>query len=332
MIHIPRVRARLLYGVLFLPFATLAFGAAAVQAATVQHMYVSQGPAHQILRFPLNAGIPAQQPDAVIGGASDPRGIAIGPDGRLYVVDRGTKNLLIYEPAPGSTSKPSHVLPIGRQIGLGAIAVDQFGYVYLSWAHRCATEGFLCGYADVRSDLASGLNLVSVYSFGGGPGGSVIQSMSVSSEQKLVDEAGGAGPRIWSNAPKGHAIPYALLCGASIDSGNVWGGPQTLYETDLGGGQPPSAPQIVIIPDYLKGSPNCPAFYSITSATVPLQDPFAIATSGGLIYVSGSFNKTIGSALVFVFDPAKAGSQTPLTIVEGPRSQLRSPQGIAVGP
>jgi NHL repeat-containing protein len=333
MTHTNTWRARAVSGALVASIAVCVSSGAPAGAAATQHMYVTDNARHAVLRFPMKGGIPGQQPDAVIGGLGDPRGVAIGPDGRLYVVDRSTHKLLIYEPAPGSGSKPSHVLKILHEQGNGAVTVDPLGYVYVTWAQVCTTEGFYCGLASIFSPLARGLHFVRTYSFGGGPGGAVVRSLSVNSSHALVDVLGSQGATVWFGAPGSQGSAYFLFCGATDEAGTVWGPGNTLYETDLGGTQPPSQQQIVVVPDYTKGNiNNCPTFYTITSATVPLKDPFSIVASGGLIYVTGAYTASVGSALVFVFDPTKPGSQTPVALISGAASRLRSPQGIAIGP
>jgi hypothetical protein len=326
-------RARAIGGALVGAAAVSMLCATSARAATALHMYVTDAGQHAILRFPLQGGIPAQQPDAVITGIQDPHGVAIGPDGRLYVVDRQTQDLLIYKPAPHSGSKPSRVLKILHGHGIGTVTVDPLGYVYVAWSHVCTTEGFFCGYADIFSPLAHGLHYVRTYSFGGGPGGAVLRSLDVDPSQNLVDVLGSQGATVYSGVPGPNPSPYFLFCGARDEAGTGWGPGNTLFETDLGSVQQPSPPQVVVVPDYTKGQiNNCPTFYTITSATVPLKDPFAIVASGGLIYVTSAYTNSLRSALVFVFDPTKAGSQTPVALVSGPSSLLRSPRGIAIGP
>lgn len=333
MTHTNTWCARAITSAFVASIAVCVSSAASARATAARHMYVTDNAKHAILRFPMKGGIPAQQPDAVIGGLGDPRGVAIGPDGRLYVVDRSTHKLLIYEPAPGSGSMPSHELKILHKQGNGTVTVDPLGYVYVTWAQVCTTEGFYCGYASIFSPLARGLHFVRLYSFGGGPGGAVLRSLDVNPSRVLVDVLGSQGSTVWSGAPAPNPSPYFLFCGATDAGGTVWGPGNTLYETDLGGTQPPSPQQIVVVPDYTKGQiNNCPTFYTITSATVPLKDPLAIVASGGLIYVTSAYTASVGSALVFVFDPTKSGSQTPVALISGPASKLQSPQGIAIGP
>jgi hypothetical protein len=297
--------------------------------AKTQHMYVSEGSAHAVLRFPMQGGIPAERPDGIITGLNDPRGVSIGPDHRLYVVDRAARRLAIYAPMPGTGSKPVKVLPIGHPSGLGTVEVDPKGYVYVTWAAVCTTEGFFCGYADVYSSFAKGMHHLVTLSWGGGPPSGFIRSIAVDQSQTLMENTGGQGPTVYYNAPFGNSV-FFIFCGAANPAGLAWGQNGLLIESDLGSTQASHPPQVVVIPNYLQ-NPNCPPSYSITSATVPLNRPYALASSGGLIYVSSAFNSQVGSALVFVFDPTKQGVQTPLAVIGGSASQLHFPWGIAIG-
>src|SRR5579862_882799 len=83
-------------------------------ANSVLHLYVSDAGARAILRFPLRGGVPDAAPDAVISGFSRPHGIAIGPDGKLYAVDKGAQKVLIFAPSPNSNSKPIRTIAIGQ--------------------------------------------------------------------------------------------------------------------------------------------------------------------------------------------------------------------------
>lgn len=302
-------------------------------AAAVRHLYVADANQNAILRFVLTDGIPARKPDAVIAGFSSVRGLATDAAGRIYVVDPVAQTLSIFAPAPTGTAKPLRIVPIGHRHGLGTVAVDEAGRVYVDWTRLCTTDGFSCGYSDVYAPLDAGMTYLKTLNFGGGPGGSVIRSLAFNESGTLVEELGSQGPGVYTDA-FGGGTAYGLFCGAVNDSGNTWGAARALYETDLGGSQPKTPAQIVVIPDYLAGKfAHCPNFYTITALhTVPLNDPVAIATNGRYIYVTSKFNPQIGSGLVFVFDPAVPGPQTPLAIVSGFSSMVHSPVSLVVAP
>ena len=283
-------------------------------------LYVSDSPSRAILRFPLSNGIPAKQPDRTLTGLTDPAGIAIGPDRRLYVIDRATKSLVIYSIDSGA---PVRTVSLKRR-GLGAIAVDAAGYVYYGWENVCTTEGFYCGNVEVLSSFSSGLQHVNGIPLGGG-GGSIqtahVLGLAVNASHLLATDLAFTQTEVFANAP--FVTSFFPLCGGVADAGTAWGPNNTLYVTDVNA----SAPQIVVTPNAV--SP-CPPYYTLTSATTRLLGPLQIAAGDGNIYVSSAYSKTAGSASIFVFNPSIPGSQTPLAIVQGKQSGLHAIAGLAV--
>lgn len=89
---------------------------------------------------------------------------------------------------------------------------------------------------------------------------------------------------------------------------------------------------MVVIPNYKSNSStHCPNFTTITSATIPILHPWSIATNGTYIYVTNGFVQQVKSGVVFVFDPARSGKQTPVATLQGAASRLDDPHDIAVG-
>lgn len=283
-------------------------------------LYVSDFPSHAILRFPLSNGIPAQKPDRTLTGLTDPRGIAIGPDRRLYVIDRATKSLAVYSIDSGA---PVRTISLERQ-GLGAISVDEAGYVYYGWENVCTTEGFYCGNIEVLTPFNSGLHDVNGILLGGAGGGlqtAHVLGLAVNASHLPATDLAFTQTQVYVNAP--FVTSFFPLCGSIADAGTAWGPNNALYVTDVNA----SAPQIVVTPNAV--SP-CPSYYTLTSATAPLINPLQIAAGDGKIYVSSAYTKSAGSASIFVFDPSISGSQTPLAIVQGKASGLRAIGGMAI--
>ncbi|MDP9110565.1 MAG: hypothetical protein M3M96_02900 [Candidatus Eremiobacteraeota bacterium] len=296
------------------------------RASTSKHLYVSDAGQHAVLRFALHGGTPDQRPDATIGGFSDPRGIAIGPDNRLYAIDAATRKLLIFAPKPGSASKPIASIALNHRAGLNTVTVDPLGYVYVGWEAVCTTEGFFCGYVDVYSPFDKGLHIVNStqLGLGGAVSGAQVRGLAVNDAQLMAEDFDIGPPFVYTHAPF-FKVFYTMFCGGSNDSGVAWGPSRVLYATDLGGSSPA---QVVVITKIVSG---CPTFYTITSATTPLNRPLAIAAGEGRIYVTSAFDQQLGSALVFVFNPAVAGSQNPLALIAGSASKLLDPRGLAIG-
>jgi hypothetical protein len=298
------------------------------RAARAQHLYVSEAKAGVVLRFPVVNGIPAKAPDAHIGGFT-PHGLALDPQGRLYVVDVGTDAVFVYAPKPGTGAKPLRSIPIEHHAGVGTVAVDPQGNVYVSWSVPCGS-GIVCDHATVYRPFRSHFQPYTSMDFYGNFPPATVRSMVINPAQTLIDEEGTWGPTFWAGAPSNNQ-PYNIFCGASAPSGIAWGPGNTVYESDLGDPDHP-LPQVVVIPDYTSNQ-NCPAFYTITSATVPISRPFALIASGRYIYVSSAPNARVGSALIFVFDPTKRGSQIPVALLGGKASQLTDqPYALAIGP
>ncbi len=290
---------------------------------------------HQVLRYPLSAaGVPAQEPDATLK-VGDPGGVAIAPDGRLYVVERSRHELLIFDPAPESAAKPARVVRLGHAEGLGAVAIDPLGFAYAGWMAACSTGDSTCGYADAFAPYSQATRKIGTLAFAAGPPSGEVRAMTVNGSQSMIEQSQMQDPAIVANVPrpaKG-AIPYLLTCGAADDAANAWGAQREIFEADLGATQPATPPRVVVIPDFLKGkSEHCPESYAIWSSTVPIERPLAIAVHGNLIYVSTAFDARLGSAAVLVLNPAKRGAQAPVAVLGSEASPLREIAGLAIGP
>jgi hypothetical protein len=103
-------------------------------AAGTGHLYLQSNGA--VVRFPLRAGVPAQQPDLTIPNYGGD--IAVGLDGTLYTLklDKAV-GTVVYAFAPGATTPNRRiVMPRNRSCSLHvppveALAVDPKGYLYV---------------------------------------------------------------------------------------------------------------------------------------------------------------------------------------------------------
>jgi hypothetical protein len=107
------------------------------------HLYVAQGIdiVSRVYRFPINgAGLPSTKPDGHLDlGFRYPSGIAVGPNGDLYVSSSGDANACknerkcfveVFAPGASGHAKPLRVLYVPQQPEY--IAVDQHGYLDVS--------------------------------------------------------------------------------------------------------------------------------------------------------------------------------------------------------
>lgn len=110
---------------------------------TPRHLYVAQGEdiASKVYRFPLQPdGLPSKVPDGELTlGFRYPGGIAIGPEGDLYVSDSGTayacrnqKKCFVEVFAPGASHRASPIRKLYVPQQPQYIAVDQRGYLDVS--------------------------------------------------------------------------------------------------------------------------------------------------------------------------------------------------------
>ncbi|MGA7356296.1 MAG: hypothetical protein WBW76_12780 [Candidatus Cybelea sp.] len=110
---------------------------------TPGHLYVAQGAdiASKVYRFPLQSdGLPSKLPDGELTlGFRYPGGIAIGPDGDLYVSDSGTayacrneRTCFVEVFAPGASHRAAPIRKLYVPQQPQYIAVDQRGYLDVS--------------------------------------------------------------------------------------------------------------------------------------------------------------------------------------------------------
>jgi hypothetical protein len=333
-----------------LALAVLAGSAAAdarTHATASRHLYVLDTVARAVLRYPLTAGIPAQAPDAVLTGFSRPFGMVVGPnDGRLYVVDEGKAELDIYDPAPSGGSHPTYVLSLeklarlGRGHGLGAVAVDQSGLVYIGYSvvscsDVCSSGAFVAVYTPLPSGKQAPFRHLNFSA------ATFLAQMSLNARQEMAaswPEVG--GPFVATGLPK-RLADFSQSFSTAYHFAVAWDPANRLYVSDFGeqgsdAASPPVPVQVEVVPNwrdcpYTVYGKGCSGEYAISSTTVPLNQPHGVAYDSGLLYVTSAMNVKLGSALVFVFDPTQ-GAQTPKAILGGRSTQLESAHAVAVGP
>jgi sugar lactone lactonase YvrE len=92
-------------------------------------VFVTEKMAGTVTRIDLSTG----DKETVASGLKTPEGVAVHPDGKLVVVDTGTRQLVEIDPASGAIS-PMVINLAVSQLGIlnGAVAVSESGVIYVS--------------------------------------------------------------------------------------------------------------------------------------------------------------------------------------------------------
>jgi NHL repeat-containing protein len=288
------------------------------------HLYVSDLRERAVLRYRLANGVPAREPDLVIGGFREPRGIAVDSNGYLYVADGPAKTVVILK--PGSTA-PEYVLTLPHPPT--GVAVDSSSDVYVAMKYLASFEGQTVWGAEesIFSPFPSGPALP-LTTFDEGPFG-IDNGIAVNPIDGSYAVAQIATPIIYVIlSPLKNPASWQIFppCTGSGPNGAAYDSRGGLYVPDVNAGN------VRVFPNPLSQGSPCPPLYTISSATQPLKKPAAVAVSGGRVFVASAFDSTLHSAAVFVFRAGVPGAQTPLAVLSGRASRLDAPSGVAVGP
>ena len=92
-------------------------------------VFVTEKMAGTVTRIDLSTG----DKETVASGLKTPEGVAVHPDGKLVVVDTGTRQLVEIDPASGAISPMVINLAVGQPgIFTGAVAVSESGVIYVT--------------------------------------------------------------------------------------------------------------------------------------------------------------------------------------------------------
>jgi hypothetical protein len=290
---------------------------------TAAHAYVADSGASGVFTFPLQNGLIAPQPDNFLYLPSNAQGIAIGPDGDLYVVNSST-TLLVFAPGAGGVAPP----PL-RTLSLPG-SPGEYGYAY---GIAVDAQGFL--YVAIES----GRNQIDVLVYRPGAGGTEppIQTIPVGgiTTGLTVDPA----QRLYvaSNPFLGQVAVYAtpttnprLVATQCADSpiGGLYAGANgylalVKYHRRI---------EHNVVAIFRDDAVGCPAHAlgKVSPANRYLFFPTNVATLGTHVFVADAYDPPRSQG-IYEFD-SRRGKQTPEAVASGFHSYLNVPLDVKVGP
>jgi hypothetical protein len=262
-----------------------------------------------IYEYPLTNGIPAQSPDNTLSTKLfNVEGVAIGPDGDLYVSGTKVRNhqelpwIDVWSPGATGTQAPVRFLD---GIGGTGVAVDANDYLY----------AYSSIYAPGAQGKAKPVQVLKA------PRGEFFVSVAVGPQNDAYLD-GGTSAFVYANPvndphridsfcwrPK-YAASYAIAVG-SDGTAYVGGNDYDLHHTAYPG-------QIFVFPPGTKG---CNPARSITTTDEPLNIIDGLVAAGPYLYALD-----YGGSLV-VLDPTK-GAQAPIARI----GTGYEASGLAIGP
>jgi sugar lactone lactonase YvrE len=286
------------------------------------HAYVADSGASGVFTFPLRSGIIAAQPDNFLYLPSGANGIAIGPDGDLYVVN-ATTTLQVFAPGAGGVAPPPlRALTLPNPPGdygyAYGVAVDAQGFLYV--AVSAASQIDVLVYRPGASGTDQPIQTI--------PVGGLTKGLTVDPEQRLYVAS---NPRLGQVAvyatPTTHPTLVRTQC-ADSPVGGLYAGPDGFlalvkYHRVLDNN---------LVALFRDADVGCPAhaIAKVYPATGYLYYPTNVVTLGTHVFVADPFDSP-GLQGIYEFD-ARRGEQTPEAVVSGFHSYLNVPIDVKVGP
>jgi sugar lactone lactonase YvrE len=285
------------------------------------------------------------KPSATISGSSTglalPWGIALGPDGKIYVANFGSgisdhsvrDSITVY--APGSNGNVAPIATIvGDRTGLnspGGIAIDSVGNIYVT--------------NDVSATPSGGDDKITVYARGSNGNAAPKATLYALGLRYpigiLVDSGGnlyvantdggsGTAGSIVVYPPSSLVPSKAIGLETALDgpSGITVDGSGTIYVTNQENGNGELDSVNVYTPgSYAEGAPSA----AIVGTRTKLAQPFGIATdSHGNLYVANAEGGPHGQGSITVYPTHSMGNVAPSATITGDKTGLSSPSGIAL--
>jgi sugar lactone lactonase YvrE len=282
-------------------------------------------------------------------GISDPGGIAVDPDGNMYVTDEDSDSIGVFKASADGNVAPSYTIesPNGIVNSI-AVAIDSVGKIYVANGGGDG-DGFdnsvnvypPGSYANVApiATLAGAMTAQTGYADKSGI--SKAQAIAVDAHGKIFVANGAAGYNLQGNitvypaGSNGDVRPIATIGGTSRGDrtglndpvGMAFDSADNLYVLNDNGG-PDNAGTITVFPSDANGNVAPKAIISddAKDKLTQFRQPAGMALdSANNIYVTNSSTDTI-----MIYTAGKFGDVVPKAIISGPDTGLNSPQGIGV--
>ncbi len=283
-------------------------------------------------------------------GISDPGGIAVDPDGNMYVTNSDTSNRIgVFSAGANGNVAPSVTIESPTSISSpSSVTVDSKGQIYV------ANGG---GQEDPRTESASitvyppgsyanvaEIATISADGVSDKPGLTFAEAIAVDTHGKIyVADQGGRGAGDISNGrvaifpagSKGNVAPIATIVGTkTIDNtglndpvGLALDTADNIYVMNASGG-PDNKGSVTVYPSTANGNvaPKAIIANEAKDKRTQFHQPAGMALdSAGDIYVTNNSNDT-----VTIYAAAKFGDVAPKAIISGPHTGLNSPHGIGI--
>ncbi len=301
--------------------AVSARAASSIPAAGMFFTILRGGMPAAIAAFPLGSRGEVM-PSIRVADAMFPRGIAIGPSGRIYVThatQQGINDVTVYAPDANGNVAPLTTIA-GPRTGLdfpSGIALDARGAVYVT----NATNNSITIYAPGSSGDAAPVATIS----GSNTGLEWPAAIALDSSGKIYVANARGGITVYSAGSHGNARPVATITGRKADlfapHGVALDSSGRIYAVTAGS-----------VNVYAAGSNGDVApIAAIAGPNTGIDETEAIALdSGGRIYATNAGMRKDGRHSVLVYSAGSSGNVTPVAIIAGSNTELAYPGGIAL--
>jgi sugar lactone lactonase YvrE len=290
-------------------------------------------------------------------GISHPGGIAVDPDGNMYVTNDDSNSIGVFKAGANGNVVPSVTIESPTSISSpSSVAVDSNGQIYVangsgqgdprdeSASITVYPPGSYANVAEIATISADGFEDTPGDGLNDKPGLTFAEAIAVDTHGKIyVADTGGRGAgdisngriAIFSAGSKGNVAPIATIVGTkTIDNtglndpvGLAINSGGDIYVLNSNGGSDNSG-SITVYPADANGNvaPKAIIANEAKDKRTQFHQPTGMALdSAGDIYVTNNSNDT-----VTIYAAGKFGDVAPKATISGPDTGLNQPHGIGI--